>query len=105
MTDTTLTKGFASAVVDDGTKSSGTYTPDWAGGNFRKCLNGGAFTLAAPTASGDYTMVVEIVNGGSSGSITFSGFETIDGDTYATTSTHVYLLFITKIDGRQYGTL
>ncbi len=104
-TDTTLEAGFASTVVDDGTKSSGTYTPDWAGGNFRKITNGGAFVLAAPSAGGDYTMVIRIVNGGSSGAITFSGFETIDGDSYATTSSHRYLLFITVVDGQQYATL
>ena len=105
MSDTNLTKAFTTTAVDGGNIGSGTYTPTPTDSVMRYYTNTGAHTFAAPSAANDYSMVVLIKNGGSSGAITFSGFETIDGDTYATTSTHRYLLFITKIDGLQYGNL
>jgi hypothetical protein len=49
--------GVVASSDSDGTFSSGTYTPTPIGGNFKFITNGGAFTLAAPTASGDYTLV------------------------------------------------
>ncbi len=49
--DDALTGGYTATADDDGTKSTGTYTPDPAGGNLKRIVNGGAFTLSAPTAS------------------------------------------------------
>jgi hypothetical protein len=88
---------IASATADDGTKSSGTYTPDPADGNIRRIVNGGAFTLAAPTAAGFYTMIVRITNNATAGAVTFSGFDLVDGDDLTTTDTHVFNVFITKL--------
>lgn len=96
---TALTKGYVGAVVDDGTKSSGTYTPTPIGGNFRKCVNGGAFTLAAPTQSGDFTMIVQMTNNASAGAVTASGFTTSDLTALTTTNTNNFFLHIVKLNG------
>jgi len=62
-----MTAGFTATAVNDGAKSSGTYTPSPLGGNLRYITNGGAFTMAAPTQGGDYSMIVQIVNSGTAG--------------------------------------
>lgn len=99
-TDDNLTAGFTSTADNDGTQSSGTYTPDPAGGNLKRIVNGGAFTFAAPSASGDYTLIVQITNNASAGTITFSGFAvTPTGDSLTTTDGHDFFVFITKING------
>ena len=95
-TDDNVTGGYTATSDDDGTKSSGTYTPDPAGGNFKHIINGGAFTLAAPTATGCYTMVIEVANNASAGAITFSGFDKESGDTLTTTDGDDFQLVITK---------
>ena len=98
-TDDTLTAGYTATSVNDGTKSSGTYTPDTTGGNLRRIVNGGAFTLAAPTASGDYTMIIQMTNNSSAGTITVSGFTKQTGDSLTTTDGHDFFLYITKLNG------
>jgi hypothetical protein len=91
---------------DDGTKSSGTYTPTPVGGNFKRIVNGGAFTLAAPTAAGDYTLIIQITNNGSAGAVTFSGFsKTPGGDNLTTANGDDFFLFITKCNGFVSGTV
>ena len=99
-TDDNLTAGYTATADDDGTKSSGTYTPAPAGGNLKRIINGGAFTLAAPTAAGDYTLVIQMTNNASAGIITLSGFtRTIDEGYLTTTDGHDFFLFITKVNG------
>ncbi len=95
-TDDTLTAGFAATGSSDGTKSSGTYTPAAAGGNYKEIINGGAFTLAPMTLEGNVT--IEMTNNGSAGAVTTSGFDIVTGDSLTTTDTHVFLLYITVID-------
>lgn len=97
--DDTLAAGYTTTAVDDGTKSSGTYTPSPAGGNMKRIVNGGAFTLAAPTAVGDYTLVIQITNNATAGAITLSGFSKSAGDSFTTTDGHDFFLFITKCNG------
>jgi hypothetical protein len=92
-----LSGGFTATAVADGTKSSGTYTPDPTTGNMRTIVNGGNFTLAKPTVAGDYTMIVQVTNNASAGTITFSGFSKVDGYPITTTSGDDFLFFITKI--------
>ncbi|MDV2964539.1 hypothetical protein RZ532_01005 [Nitratireductor aquimarinus] len=93
-----LTGGFTATAQSDGTKTGGTYTPSPATGNMRTAVNGGAFTLAAPTLAGDYTLIIQITNNASAGAITFSGFNKADGtDDLTTTNGHDFLIFITKI--------
>ena len=96
--DATLAAGFAGTVVNDGTKSTGTYTPTYASGNLRKVSNAGAFTLAAPTAAGDYTMVILVTNATGAGAIASSGFTSFDGDSFDTTVGSKFLVVIYKID-------
>ncbi len=94
-----LTGGFTATAVDDGTKSSGTYTPTPVGGNFRRAINGGAHSLAAPTAAGDYTMVVQYTNNASAGAITLTGFSKTSGDAFTTVNGDDFLVFITRVNG------
>lgn len=89
-----LTAGFATTAHGDGTKSSGTYTPDEADGNIQHVTNGGAHTLAPMTNNG--TVVVHYTNNGSAGAITTSGFTLVDGDAFDTTNTNEFLCFLTK---------
>jgi hypothetical protein len=93
------TAGVTTTAVDDGTKTTGTYTPAPTGGNMRLIVNGGAFTLATPTATGDYTMVIQITNNASAGAITLTGFNRTAGDALNLTNGHDFFLFITKCNG------
>lgn len=89
-----LVSGFTATSGGDGTKSSGTYTPDPSTGNFKHITNGGAFTLAPPSGSG--TVIVEILNNGSAGAITTSGFTKVNGDALTTVNGSKFLAIITK---------
>lgn len=99
-TDSVLTAGFRNTAANDGTKSSGTYTPTPIGGNMRSLVNGGNFTLAAPTATGDYTMVLQVTNNASAGTITFSGFNRVAAASLLTTTNgDDFFIYITKLSG------
>jgi len=100
--DETRTAGVTATAVDDGTKSSGTYTPATAGGNMRYIVNGGAFTLAAPTG-GSFTMVIQITNNASAGTITLSGFNKTSGSPLTTTNGDDFLLYITVCNGFKFA--
>ena len=91
-----LTVGFTATSTDEGTKTTGTFTPTPATGNLKHYINGGAHTLAAPTLAGSYTIVIEITNNASAGAITLSGFDVSDGDAFTTTNTDSFQVFITK---------
>ncbi len=97
--DDALTGGYTTTADDDGAKSSGTYTPDPAGGNMKRITNAGAFTLAAPTAAGDYTLVIQITNVTGAGAITLSGFSKTAGTAFTTTVGHDFFVYITKCNG------
>jgi len=97
--DDSLTGGYTTTADDDGTFSTGTYTPTPAGGNMKRIVNGGAFTLAAPTASGDYTLIVQITNNASAGALTLSGFSRTIGNPFTTTNGHDFFVNITKLNG------
>lgn len=97
-----LAAAYAQLVLtaaNDGTRSSGTYTPSPVGGFFRRIINGGAFTLAAPTFAGDYQLTIQITNNATAGAITLTGFSRATGDSLTTTDGHDFLLVITKING------
>ncbi|TGQ12500.1 MULTISPECIES: hypothetical protein [unclassified Mesorhizobium] len=101
-----ITAGFTSTSVNDGTKASGTYAPSPIGGNLRYLTNGGAFTLAAPTQAGDFSMVVQIINSPTAGAITFTGFVvTPGGNALTTTSGSKFNLYITKLNGAVSGSI
>lgn len=93
--DSTL--AVTSTIADDGTFSTGTYTPTPVGGNIKRIINGGAFTLAAPTAAGDYTMIILVTNNATAGAITLSNFSRTTGSAFTTTNGHQFLLYITKV--------
>jgi hypothetical protein len=95
----TLTAAVVVTAEDAGTKSSGTYTPSPVNGNFKKYINGGAHTLAAPSLAGSYSMVIQVTNNASAGAITFSGFAKVIGDVLTTTNAQLFQICITKTDG------
>lgn len=90
-----LTAGFTAQDYAAGTKSSGTFTPDAANGNFQTATNGGAHTLAPPSSS--CTIIILYTNNGSAGTITTSGFTQVDGDAFDTTDTNKFVCYVTKI--------
>lgn len=99
-TTDTLTAGFDSDVQALGTVSSSTVTleVDAAGKeNFKTLTANGAFTLAPPSTSSSCTIIVQVTNGASAGTITTSGFTIVNGDAYETTSGHDYLFHVKKI--------
>jgi hypothetical protein len=81
---------------NDGTQSSGTYTPAVSGSNIKRIVNGGAFTLGVP--SGEGTFAVQVTNNSSAGVITTSGFTAVKGDTLTTTDGDDFMLFITVVN-------
>ena len=101
--DTTdnLTAAFTAAVDDDGTLTTGTYTPTTAAGsNYKKIINGGAFTVAPPAlATGTATTLsLFIVNNASAGAVTTSGFTMVNGDAFTTTNGDEFLCRIEVFD-------
>jgi hypothetical protein len=96
---TTVADAVTTTADNDGTFSSGTYTPTPVGGNMKRIVNGGAFTLAEPTVAGDYTMVIQITNNASAGAITLSGFNKAAGSPFTTTNGHDFFVYITKCNG------
>jgi len=97
-TDDVLTAGYTTTAVNDGTKTSGSYTPTPLGGNMKIIINGGAFTLSAPTYSGDYTIIIQVTNNASAGAVTLSGFAASSG-AFTTTNGHSFFAYITKLNG------
>lgn len=92
-----LGSGYHANVYDNGTKSSGTLTPDPEEGNLQKVVNGGSFTLAVPAE--DCSMVLQITNNASAGTITTSSYTDVGGDSLTTTNGHDFFAFITVING------
>ena len=86
--------GFTVTPYPAGTKSSGTFTPDPTLGQQQYITAGGAFTLAPQSTASQ--IMIEVLNNGSAGAITTSGFTKVTGDTYATTNTNKYLFIATK---------
>lgn len=84
-----LSVGYYDADSNQGTKSTGTFTPDPSTNpNMIYYTNGGAHTLAPWTATNkNATMVIDIINGASSGAVTTTGWTKVDGDAFDTTST------------------
>tara|TARA_R110001606_G_scaffold225460_2_gene373545 strand:- start:601 stop:1626 length:1026 start_codon:yes stop_codon:yes gene_type:complete len=110
--DTTdnLTAAFTASVDDDGTKTSGTYTPTTAAGsNYKKIINGGAITVAPPALATNTatTLSLFIVNNASAGAITTSGFTKVTGDDFTTTNGHEFMCRIEVFDigGTEFSTL
>lgn len=90
--------GFTTPSHSLGTVSSGTVTPDVANGHQQHLTRDGAFTLAAPSA--DCEVSILVTNGASAGAITFSGFTVGDntGDDLTTTNTHRFMIYIRRVN-------
>ncbi len=95
--DTTdeLQVGYTASVHSAGTKSSGTFTPDPALGNFQHATNDGAHTLGVPASN--CTMVVLYKNGSSAAAVTTSGYTVVEGS-FSTTTGDEHMAFITRIN-------
>ena len=98
--DDVLTGGYTTTADDDGTFTTGqTYTPTPAGGNMKRIVNNaspGGFTIAAPTAAGDYTLVIQITNSATPGAATLSGFTRSTGGSISATASANFFVYITK---------
>jgi hypothetical protein len=93
-----LTGGGATVLtVNNGIKSSGTFTVNCGLGPFQSFTNGGAFTLAAPVLDGGCDLLD--VNNGSAGAITLSGFTTAGstGDALTTTTASTFIIHVESI--------
>ena len=86
--------GASALSYDAGTKTTGTFTPDASQGNIQHYINGGAHTLAPPATT--TVITIEVLNNGSAGAITTSGFTLVSGDDLTTTDTHKFILDIRK---------
>lgn len=86
--DQVITGGARVTSLSDGTKSSGTYTPDPGDRPMIHITNGGAFTLAPGSNTGAY--LLDITNNGSAGTITTSGWTKVAGDSFTTTDTDAF---------------
>jgi hypothetical protein len=93
--DDTLTAGFAATADADGTKSSGTYTPTTAGGNFKTATNGGAHTLAPQSEVS--TIIIQYTNNASAGAVTTSGWDAVTGDSFTTTDGDDFMCYLTVV--------
>jgi len=93
--DDVLSAGFSATADDDGTKSSGTYTPATTGGNYKTIVNGGAFTLAPQTTVS--SIIIQVTNNASAGTVTTSGFTVVTGDSLTTTNGDDFMLYSTVI--------
>lgn len=83
-----VTGGAEITSLDLGTISSGTGTLDLGDCPMQHYVNGGAHTLAPGSVPG--MILLDIVNNGSAGAITTSGWTKVTGDTLSTTNGHVF---------------
>ena len=105
-----LTVAYTAAIDDDGTITTGTYTPTTAAGSqYKKIIGGGAFTLAPPVAATDTATTISlfIINNASAGAITTSGFTKVAGDAFTTTDAHKFScrIEVNDIGGTEYSSL
>lgn len=93
-----LSKGFKQTAYDAGTKSAGTFTPDYTNSNRQYFSHGaGAFTLTCPADDCDIVMLM--TNASASGAITESGFGTRRGDDFDNTGTNKFWIWISVVNG------
>ena len=105
-----LTAAFTAAIDDNGTMTTGTYTPTTAAGSqYKKIIGGGAFTLAPPVVATNTatTLSLFIINNSSAGAITTSGFTKVEGDAFTTTNGDKFScrIEVNDIGGTEYSTL
>lgn len=92
-----LTVGFPTTLYDNGTKSSGTFTPNPSLGSVQYYVNGGAHTLGLSSEA--YAIRVLVKNNASAGTITTSNFGKVAGDALNTTNNNAFILTIVHFPG------
>jgi hypothetical protein len=92
----TLTAGYGNTPENLGTITTGTVTPDVADGHMQRLVNGGAFTLAVPSA--DCEILIQITNNSSAGAITTSAYTSVVGE-FTTTDGDDFFARITRCNG------
>lgn len=98
-----LSAGYTIAPHDYGGLSGNTINLDPDNGNAGLIEIDGSGTIAAPTASGIYTMVIELEATGT-GTVTFSGFDEVDGDS-TPASGDAAILYVTHTPGAVVGSI
>lgn len=97
-TTATISVGYNVTPSNRGT-GSGTVVPDASNGNYQFITNNGAFTIGAPAA--DCAIDIIVYNGGSAGSISFSGFRTpgtnATGNTFVPTAGTFWILSVRRV--------
>jgi hypothetical protein len=88
--DQSVTGGARIVSLDQGTKSSGTFTPDPGDRPVQKYTNNGAHTLAPGSNYGSYRL--DITNAAAAGAITTSGWTKVVG-AFTTTNGHKFMCF------------
>lgn len=97
--DQTITGGARTPHKSMGSFSSGTFTPDPGDGPMQFITQNGSFTLAEPTQQGSILLLIWAPV---AGTITFSGFDKVEGDTPGTANS-AHLVFIYKIESISYA--
>ena len=108
-TGDTLAALFQETLTDDGTKTTGTYTPALTGTNSKKIVSNGAYELAppAPASNTVVKMTVFMVNGASAGAVTLTGWTKVTGDALTTTNAEEFLgrICVTNVAGTTFSSL
>lgn len=86
--DQVVTGGASITSKDLGTVSSGTGTLDMGDCPMQHYTNNGAHTLAPGSVTG--SIILDITNGASAGTITTSGWTKVSGDSFTTTNGHKF---------------
>jgi len=96
---TLITVGYNVQTFNAGSNlaSYSTWVPNPSNGNYQFANTNGALTIAVPPAN--CAIDILIINGPTTGAITFSGYTvgSTTGDTYATTAVNKYILSIRRL--------
>ena len=87
-----LSAGYTSNSYDNGTKTA-SWTPAYANSGIQHFTRNGSQTLGVPTGYG--TMLLDMLNGASAGTLTLSAFDVVSGDPIANTNGLSYKIYIT----------
>jgi hypothetical protein len=93
------------ATVTSKSITAGSFTVDCGDRPLQYITNSGAFTITAPAADGQCTLLM--TNDGSAGAVTFSGFQvgSNTGDALTTTNGDDFAIYITRINSIAFYTI
>lgn len=98
LTGSPLAGGFTAAAQDLGVLATGSLALAATGGNIKRLVNGGAFTLSAPVAD-DFTALVQMSNNATAGVVTLAGFTKVTGDDLTVVNGDDFFLFVSRANG------